>query len=493
LKIKKSFLILIALIPITFNAEANNIEPNQILQYKVINGDSLNLHIFKPPTSIEPTAAIVFFFGGGWTGGHPRQFYQQSKYLASRGILAISAEYRIKGKHGTTPFDCVEDGKSAIRWVRQHAKELNIDPNKIVASGASAGGHVAICTAIIDGYENPDENLTISSMPNAVIGYNPVFDTTDKGYGSEKVKGREKEISPCHQIKTNLPPMINFHGNKDTTVPIENAERFTQLMKYAGNQCELVTLENVGHGFFNGDLFRNGSGDKYFNLTMYDTDIFLINLGYLQGKPTINRDLILLACSGDSNTQRNYPQFLQQELGDGYQVKNFGKDAATIIDGSYFPYHKTPQYKDALKFSPDIVLLMFGTNDANPKWCKDKDRKTDFKGTPQEEFKSGYIQLINNFKKKNPQVEIYALTPLPVWAKKKPKDENLQGRKKQLNEWVIPTIKEIAKEQGLHLIDINKLMKNKYQYTIDGVHINNEGYKILAQKIYKKLGDFISN
>lgn len=108
---------------------------------------------------------------------------------------------------------------------------------------------------------------------------------------------------------------------------------------------------------------------------------------------------------------------MQQELGNTYQVKNFGKGAATIIDGSYFPYHKTPQYKDALKFSPDIVLMMFGTYDANPKWCKDKTRKTDFIGTPQEEFKSRYIQLINDFKNKNPQVEIYVMIPLPVWAK----------------------------------------------------------------------------
>ena len=487
MRIKIALLLFFTLSLITVSSQAKNIEPNQILLYKVIHADSLYLHIFKPQEAIKPTAAIVFFFGGGWTGGHPRQFYQQSQYLASRGILAISAEYRIKGKHGTTPFDCVEDGKSAIRWLRQHAKELNIDPNKIAAAGGSAGGHIALCTAIIDGYENTDEDLTISAVPNAVIGYNPVFDTTDRGYGSEKVKGNETKLSPCHQVKRNLPPMLNFHGEKDVTVPFENAERFTQLMKEAGNTCTLVAVEDVGHGFFNGDFFRKGRGDKYFNLTMYDTDIFLTDLGYSQGKPTIKRDLKLLACLGDSNTQRKYPQFLQQEIGNAYQVKNFGKGAATIIDGSYFPYHKTTQYKEALKFSPDIVLIMFGTNDANPKWSIDKTRKTNFKGSPQEEFKSEYIQLINDFKSKNPQVEIYVLTPLPVWAKKKPKNKNLLGRKEQLNKWVIPTIKEIAKEQNLQLIDIHKMMKKGYQYSIDGVHITNEGYKILAKKIAKKI------
>jgi acetyl esterase/lipase len=283
----KSYLFFITFLFIIFCSQAQTIEPNKKLLYKVINGDSLYLHVFEPKTQIEPTAAIVFFFGGGWAVGNPNQFYQQSEYLASRGILAISAEYRIKKKHGTTPFDCVEDGKSAIRWVREHARELNIDPDKIVASGGSAGGHIAICTALIDGHENSNENLKISSKPSAVIGYNPVFDTTEKGYGSKKVVGRETEISPCHQVKPNMPPMLNFHGKKDTTVPFENAERFTKLMNEAGNNCTLVSFENVGHGFFNGNFFTNGKGDKYFDFTMYDTDVFLTNLGYLHGKPTI--------------------------------------------------------------------------------------------------------------------------------------------------------------------------------------------------------------
>jgi acetyl esterase/lipase len=279
------------LVSVIIDVGAQNIVPDKKLLYKEINGDSLYLHLFEPEPSNEPTAAIVFFFGGGWVGGHPKQFYQQCEYFASRGIVAISAEYRIKSVHGTSPFDCVEDGKSAVRWIREHAKELNVDPNKIIASGGSAGGHIAVCTALICGFENPAENLSISSVPNAVIGYNPVFDTTQKGYGHEKVVGRETEISPCHQVKKEMPPMLCFHGTKDTTVPFENAKRFTTLMKEAGNACELVAIEGEGHGFFNGDFFRKGSGDKYFNLTMYDSDLFLEKLGFLKGQPTIPRDI----------------------------------------------------------------------------------------------------------------------------------------------------------------------------------------------------------
>ena len=91
-------------------------------------------------------------------------------------MVAICAEYRIKSKHGTTPFECVDDGKSAVRWIREHADDLGIDPNKIVAAGGSAGGHVAACTAVINGYETNSENMDISSKPNALVLFNPVID-----------------------------------------------------------------------------------------------------------------------------------------------------------------------------------------------------------------------------------------------------------------------------------------------------------------------------
>lgn len=487
MKVKYIVVFFLLLISTVFTIGAQNISPDKKILYKVVDGDSLYLHVFKPKISKKPTAAIVFFFGGGWVSGSPKQFYQQSDYFASRGMLAISAEYRIKNAHGTTPFDCVEDGKSAIRWVREHAKELNIDPDKIVASGGSAGGHIAISTALIDGLEDSKENLAVSSVPNAVVAYNPVLDTTEKGYGSKKVVGRETEISPSHQVKKDLPPMILFHGKKDTTVPFENATRFNKKMNEIGNDCKLVAVENVGHGFFNSDFFREGGGNKYYNLTIYDTDIFLEKLCYLKGKPTLSREILQVSCIGDSNTKAKYPEFLQEKLGDGYQVKKFGKGGATLLDGTKFPYFKTSEYKNSLKFTPDIVLIMFGTNDANIKWCLDKTRKTKFKGTPQEEFKSEFIKLINTYKKKNSKAKIYVLTPLPVWAKKNPEKENIEERKEQLNTWVIPLVKEIAEEQNVKLIDVHHLMKKGFKYTTDGVHLNKEGYKVLATKIVKEI------
>ena len=93
--------------------------------------------------------------------------------------------------------------------------------------------------------------------------YNPVFDTTEKGYGLDKVGEDQKtDISPNHHIKKGVVPTLVFHGKADKTVPFENAERFHKLMKEAGNDCQLESYEGKGHGFFNGSFFRGNNADK---------------------------------------------------------------------------------------------------------------------------------------------------------------------------------------------------------------------------------------
>ncbi|MCG9792280.1 alpha/beta hydrolase [Flavobacterium algicola] len=252
-------------------------EPDSVFVYKNTTQGELKMNVFKPQVSgcNKELPVIVFFFGGGWTGGSANQFYQQARFFADKGMIAISAEYRISGKHKTSPFESVTDGKSAIRYVREHAAELGIDPEQVIASGGSAGGHVAVCTGVIEGFDEINENLKISSVPNAMILFNPVVDTTDKGYGAKKVVDRETEISPVHHIEKGIPPTLIFHGTADKTVPFENAERFTKLMQQAGNKCELISYEGQDHGFFNGSFFRSGSDDVIFYEMMQKSFEFL--------------------------------------------------------------------------------------------------------------------------------------------------------------------------------------------------------------------------
>ena len=144
--------------------------------------------------------------------------------------------------HGTSPIECIEDAKSAIRYVRMHAQELGIDPNKIIAAGGSAGGHLAACT-FLDGGEASGEDLKISSKPNAILMHNPVL---GEGFGKEFFEVHP-EFSPILHVKKGWPPTILSNGTKDNTTPIQYAEKFTRLMKEAGNVCELISVKDADH------------------------------------------------------------------------------------------------------------------------------------------------------------------------------------------------------------------------------------------------------
>jgi len=234
--------------------------------------------------------AIILFHGGGWVCGKPQQFYQQARALKDQGIVAFSATYRLINKHHTTVYECIQDGKSAVRWLRTHAEQLGIDPDKIIAAGGSAGGHVAACTAMIEGFEEEGEDRTVSSKPNALILFSPVLDTTEKGYGSDKmIRGKKTDLSPCHQVREGLPPTILFHGTRDTTVPPENAERFERLMKETGNHCVRVSFEGRRHSFFNGSGFRKNNTDEDFNTTMEKSFEFLKSIEFLSEESKAER------------------------------------------------------------------------------------------------------------------------------------------------------------------------------------------------------------
>ena len=266
-------------------------QPSSRRIYKQVGNAELALHIFEPGANgSKPRPAIVFFFGGGWVGGTPTQFFPHCTYLASRGMVAISAEYRVKNTHGVTPYECVKDGKSAVRWIRAHASGLNIDPQRIAAGGGSAGGHVAACTGVIDGLDEVAEDSAVSSRPDALVLFNPVlvlaseFARLPKGL-QERLQGQDpRAISPYHHILAGNPPTLILHGEADGTVPVDTARRFTEAMSEAGNRCKLVSYEGEAHGFFN---FGRGTGERFYE-TLAEADSFLTSLGYLEGESTLD-------------------------------------------------------------------------------------------------------------------------------------------------------------------------------------------------------------
>ena len=283
---ERALLLLSFVLPLAASAQLVKLDGAKAIQYKQVGDTKLFLHVFNPKghKASDRRPSIVFFFGGGWNGGTPKQFEPHCAYLASRGMVAITAEYRVKSRNKTTPFECVKDGKSAIRWVRANAGKLGVDSKRVAAGGGSAGGHVAAATGNCSGLEEEGEDLKVSSKPDVLVLFNPVYDNSSKGFGHGRVKPRWKEISPMHNIRKGAPPTIVFLGTKDKLIPVSTAQEYEKRLVAVGSRSVLHLYEGATHGFFN-----KGKGDAYPD-TVIKMDDFLNSLGWLKGEPTIKKE-----------------------------------------------------------------------------------------------------------------------------------------------------------------------------------------------------------
>lgn len=256
---------------------AAKLEPTKKLVYKTVGDRKLSMHVFEPTgwKTSDKRPCFLTIHGGGWAGGEPRRMYPFAAHFAQLGMVGISLEYRLINKQaGTTPFECVKDGRSAVRYLKSQAAELGIDPGKIIVSGGSAGGHVAAATALFSGIDEADEDTKVSATPAALVLLYPVIDTSKEGYGNAKCGDRWKEISPVHQVRQDLPPTIVFHGTGDTVTPFAGAKAFDEAMHKAGNRCELDVNDGGKHGYL---MFE----DKLYRETLAKTEAFLKSLSLL--------------------------------------------------------------------------------------------------------------------------------------------------------------------------------------------------------------------
>lgn len=225
-------------------AQEKHLKPTRIIPaYKKIGGTSLRLEVFEPAgfKASDKRPCFVSIHGGGWMRGSPASMYTFINHCTDLGMVGIGVQYRLfKPKTPVTVFECVKDARAAVRYVRAHAAELGIDPDKIIVNGSSAGGHLAAATALFDGVDHADEDLKVSCHPNALVLFSPVIDTSPEGYGNAKVGERWKDLSPAHQVRPGMPPTILFHSDGDTTTPVLGARLFTDAMKKAGNSIEFI-------------------------------------------------------------------------------------------------------------------------------------------------------------------------------------------------------------------------------------------------------------
>ncbi|QXD22821.1 alpha/beta hydrolase [Opitutia bacterium ISCC 51] len=238
--------------------------------YKKVGDRELAVHIFKPEKQDAPSPAVVWYHGGGWNPrGRAGQFFEHGKILAGLGVVSVSVDYR--GYEGTAQnrdiSNCIADAKSAFRWVKAHAKELNIDTTRIAVGGGSAGGHLAAAVATLPGYDDPKDDLSIEINPSLQLLFNPAVDPS-------KVTG--DGYSPLHTVKKGISPAVIFHGKADTTVPITQAYDYQRAMDKVGSECTLFAYAGQSHGFFN---HRPGSMPHYYK-TVGDMLVYLEKHGY---------------------------------------------------------------------------------------------------------------------------------------------------------------------------------------------------------------------
>lgn len=272
MKINRFFIIVFLVFSI------NNLFGQTQVLYKEVDSTKLFLEVYNPPEMIpnKKYPAMVFFYGGGWVGGTISQFIPQAKYFADRGMVCFLIDYRTSNKNKTTPFESLKDAKSAMRFLKVNADKFNIDTCKIVASGGSAGGHLAAATALIKDYNEKTDDLSVSCVPKALVLFNPVIDNGPGGYGYERIGDEYKNFSPLHNIQKFAPPTIIFLGTKDNLIPLETVKYYQTVMRRLGIKCELFLYEGQGHGFFN--------QKEYQDKTIIEADKFLVDLGFLEPK-----------------------------------------------------------------------------------------------------------------------------------------------------------------------------------------------------------------
>lgn len=253
-------------------------QPHTMWTYKEIDGKELQLSVFLPEgyeTSKERFPTFVVYHGGSWAVGEANWHYPDCAYWASRGMIAVSVDYRLSKRDGVkVPLECVKDAKSAVRFLRKHAEYLKVDPNKMVIAGGSAGGQLAAAMATLTSHETNDDcyDLSISCEPNAVILYNPYFKC-------------EASLSPPNFLSAGLPPFITFLGDEDPAITVESLVDFHEALKAQGGASEFYVGKGGKHGLCNGRNPKN----PYFYWSLELSDQFLVKHGILSGESLVTR------------------------------------------------------------------------------------------------------------------------------------------------------------------------------------------------------------
>lgn len=212
---------------------------------------SLTLDLFMPQHPPSGVPGVLLLHGGGWRNGTPMSFWRHAVHLAARGWVAACASYRLTPDH-TFPTQ-MHDTQAAVRWLRRHAQELGVDPQRIGAAGSSAGGHLVTLLGTTDA---PQDG--VSSRVQAVVAFNGVFDMVTF-YGQHPAAQAllsdnpdlARAASPHWLADATAAPSLLLHGDADATVPHQQSIAYAARLKEVGVPVELHIEPGTGHGYAN--------------------------------------------------------------------------------------------------------------------------------------------------------------------------------------------------------------------------------------------------
>jgi acetyl esterase len=223
--------------------------------YEAADGSELPLLVFEPAEGTRLAAGLVLFHGGALRTGSADGLAPHCRQLASRGIFAVSAGYRLLGQGAVSIDDCVSDVRRAVEHSRRLAALRGLEPSCLASGGSSAGAHLALVAAMIA----PDRPVP-APEPGvaAVVALNPAgldllaFSPQLQRSVEQKAgiaAGRAIEYSLIEFVRPGNPPMLIHHGTDDEVEPIEHVRRFRDAMVQAGNECTLLEYERAEHAF----------------------------------------------------------------------------------------------------------------------------------------------------------------------------------------------------------------------------------------------------
>ena len=254
--------------------------PNVV--YERANGWEGKLDIYArrapgstPGQTPAPMPTVIFIHGGGWVQGAKEGSLLRALPYITMGYSVVNVEYRLANV-SLAPA-AIEDCRCALRWIVAHAKDYNIDPDRLVVAGESAGGHLALTTGMIPTSAGFDRTCQTPTEPRvaAIVDFFGITDVADLLDGPGKKPFPEtwpytvqwlgnqpnradvaKAASPLTYVRAGVPPTIAIHGDADPLVPYAHSVRLRDALQKAGVAQELVTIPRGGHGTFAPDEWQ---------------------------------------------------------------------------------------------------------------------------------------------------------------------------------------------------------------------------------------------